>query len=125
MKNYSSIKGSTTLTIGELALRLKSTSVVAETIDTAVASEFDVEVSYTYTPGYEGNTTGRWEDAEESVDSTVEIGAIRLTASTHFEGDESDVTLKRGTDITKLFSSLEIGALEDQVMAEIKNLNDD
>lgn len=125
MKNYQSIKGSTTLTIGELALRLKSTSVVAETIDTAVASEFDVEVEYTYTPGYEGNLSGRWEDAEESIDSTVEIGAVKASASIHFEGDESDVTIKRGTDITKLFGSTEIGALEDRVMAEIKNRSDD
>lgn len=111
----------TTLTIGELAIDLESTDLTACRIDRAVAADFEVEVDFTYTPGHEGNTWGRWEDAEEPISPTVEIHAVKTEAALHFEGDHAEVIIKRGTDIKDLFSGREITALEDRIYAEIQS----
>lgn len=120
LNKYRSSKSSTTVTIGELYLHIKSCDASALILDTAVACEFEVEIEYTYTPGYEGNTTGRWEDAEEGVGPELTIDAIKASANVIFAGDASDLTIKRGTDLMAMFTGAQISKLEDEVLAMIE-----
>lgn len=109
-----------TLTIGELSLKVKSSDLAAIVIDTAVASEFEVEVRYHYEPGHSGNLSGAFEDAEEPMPEYVSIKAVKASASVHFEGSECEVIVRRGTDLLPLFSGHEVTALEDRILKAIK-----
>lgn len=109
-----STKGSKTLTIAELYLQIRAMDLAGLTLDTAVASEFEVVAEYSYQPG---EPVGF---ADDGLESEVEIKAIKAGANIHFEGDASSVTIKRGTDIKDLFTGAQVAALEDDIMAMIE-----
>lgn len=116
MKNYRSSTGTTTETIGELSLRLKSTDAVGEEIDKATAAEFQVEVKYEFTPGFGG------EDGQADM---LEIKGIKASANVHFEGTYSEVVMKRGADLTPLFAKWELIKLEEKIHAAlVAGIND-
>lgn len=93
-----STRGTRTLTIGELKLRLMGVDLAAQEIDKAVATEFDVLVEYV-----------RHEFA-------VEVKAIKASANVHFGGDNFSATAMHGTDLMPLFSGAQVSALEDRIM---------
>lgn len=112
-------KGTRTLTIGELAIRIKSLDSIA--IDTAVASEFDVEVDYTYLPRIPASRlSGAFEDADPGEAAECEIKAIQASANVHFEGSESATVIKRGSDLMPLFTGAQVAALEDRIILAIE-----
>lgn len=111
---------SKTITIGELAVKVRSADLASQELDTAIASDFDVEVEFDYTPGHPGRTTGHWDMAEEPISPSVKIGAIKATANVHFSGDVTDVLVRRGSDLLALLSNREVTALEDQLMQMIE-----
>lgn len=115
-------KGTRTLTIAALSAKLKSADTFATVVDTPYASEFEVEVAYTFQPGLPNYTEGAMEDADPGLDEELRIISVRATANVEFEGNNGySVTAKRGTDLRDLFSTHEIGELEDRISAEIKN----
>lgn len=116
MSQYKSARLSRTMTIGELSVKIVAAGLGGEAVDTAVASEFDVEVDYTYSPGHAGNLSGRFEDAEEPLDPECDITAIKASANIHFEGDQCEITIKRGTNMMKLFTGAQIDKLTDEIL---------
>lgn len=118
MDKYSSKPGFAIERIGELALRMKPTALgVTESFATVVAADFDVKIEYRFTPGHAGKLDGPMEDAEEPESDELEIRAIKADANVHFDGDGMTATATRGTDLTALFSGLQITALEDKLLA--------
>lgn len=111
---------STTLTIGELAVKVQAAGLGGANIDTAVASEFDVEIEYTYLPSLAGSLSGGFEDAEEDAPAEVEIKAIKACANVHFEGDMCDTLIRRGSNMLLLFTGREIDALADRILDGIE-----
>jgi hypothetical protein len=97
----------TTINIGELAARVKSADLTAETFDTAIASDFEVQVEYTYTPA----------DMEADQLAEVKIQAIKAAANVHFEGELVSTVARRGSDLLPLFSHYAITALSDAILA--------
>jgi hypothetical protein len=120
MKDYRSTAHSRTMTIGELMVDVVGTGLGGARFDTALASEFDVEVEFEYTPGYEGRLTGPMDMAEEPVSPECEITGIKASANVHFEGDVADVTIKRGADLMPLFSGAQIDKLTDEILLAIE-----
>jgi AAA+ superfamily predicted ATPase len=106
---------STTINIGELAARLKSADLTAETFDTAIASDFEVEVEYHYTPA----------DEEADQQAEVKIKAIKASSNVHFEGDLVSTVVRRGSDLMPLFSHHAITELTDRLLAHEKEGGDD
>lgn len=113
-------KSTKTLTIGSLCLNIKSIDLAPNLMDCAAAVDFEVSVEYTYQPGLPNQTHGAFADAEEGFDEEVEILAVKATAATHFEGSGWSVTAARGTDLKDLFSSREIGELEDRILKMVE-----
>lgn len=93
-----STRGTRTLTIGELKLKVMGVDLAAQEVDRAVAAGFDVAVDFV-----------RHELA-------VEVKAIKADANVHFEGDNFSCTAMRGTDLLPLFSGAQVTALEDRIM---------
>lgn len=103
---------STTITIGALAIRLRSAALMAaasEEFATAVATDFDVEVEYSYSPA---NL-----DADKIAE--LRVTAIKASFNVHFEGEHVDTIVKRGADLLPLFSHREVTAMEDELLAKI------
>lgn len=115
-----STKGSKTLTIAELYLQIRAMDLAGLTLDTAVASEFDVVAEYTYRPGLPNRCAVPIDDSEEGFDEELSIKAIKASANILFAGDASDVTIKRGTDIKDLFTGAQVAALEDRIYKAIQ-----
>jgi hypothetical protein len=99
---------STTINIGELAARVKSADLTAEVFDTAIASDFEVEVEYDYRPA----------NVEQDQAAEVRINAIRATSPVHFEGTYSSTIVRRGVDLMPLFSHHAISELADAILME-------
>lgn len=99
---------STTINIGELAARVKSADLTAETFDTAIASDFEVEVDYDFRPA----------NVEADQMAEVRINAVRATANIHFEGDLVSTVVRRGADLLPLFSHGRISELAHAVLVE-------
>lgn len=97
-----------TMVIGELALKVKSADLAAQVIDTAIASDFEVEVKYKYAPA----------DEEAGTQASVSVKSVSACANVHFCGDVSDVLIRRGSDILPLFSGSQVTALEDALLAD-------
>lgn len=74
---------------------------------TAVASDFDVSIAFTYKPG------------DFPSGDAAEITAIRTDASVHFDGDGIAITAARGSDLLPLFDRFQIAALEDRLLARV------
>jgi hypothetical protein len=104
-----------TLTIGLLEIRIKSADLAAQIIDTATASEFDVEVSHRYEPH---EPAGREDDG---LPVECEIKSIKACANVHFAGDVSDTIIRRGSDMLALFSGAQVAALEDRIIKTIES----
>lgn len=105
--------------IAELPLVIISKDRISR-LATPVATEFNVRIHFSYTPGFEGKLVGRWEDAEEPVAPQVELVAIRLEADTHFDSEEGyAATVKRGTDIREAFTHVQLDQLADKMLARV------
>lgn len=116
-----STRGTRTLTIGELKLKVMGVDLAAQEVDRAVACEFDVVVDYTYLPRIpESGMGGRFEDADWGAPAECEIKAIKADAAVHFEGDNFSCTAMRGTDLMPLFSGAQITELQDKIIDEIE-----
>lgn len=116
-----STKGTKTLTIGELMIRLTTNDYFSTSlVDIAVARDFEVEVEYSYQPGLPNQIHGAMEDAEEGYDEELSIKAVKTTAALHFVCESGEVVFNRGTNLIALFSHVEMCCLEDRVLAEIK-----
>jgi hypothetical protein len=102
--------------IGELRIRCRSAHGLTEFAD-VVATDFDVKIEFSYTPGDEGKLDGRFEDAVEPSPPEIDIRAIRADAAVHFDGEGVRLTAERGTDLLELFSHTEIMVLEDRLLA--------
>lgn len=99
---------STTINIGELAARVKSADLTAEVFDTAIASDFEVEVDYDFRPG----------NASEDQQAEVRVNAIRASSNLHFEGDMVSSVVRRGSDLMPLFSHARISELAHVILVE-------
>lgn len=87
----------TTLTIGTLSVKVQAAGLGGATFDTAVATEFDVEVDF---------VTGDL--------GAVEVRAVKASANVHFEGTYSDVLVRRGAELIELFTGREVDALAER-----------
>lgn len=115
-----STKGTKTLTIGALGLRLTTNDVYKHSFTVAHAFDFEVEVEYSYQPGLPNQIHGAFENAEEGYDEELSIKAVKNTAALHFVCEFGEVVFNRGANIIALFSHVEMCSLEDRVLAEIK-----
>lgn len=112
---------SKTMVIGELAVKIKSADLAAQVIDTAIASDFEVEVTYSHTPGWQDpRIGGAMEDGEPEVEEEFSIEAIKVCANVPFSGDITDTIVRRGSDILPLLSGAQVGAIEDEILASIR-----
>lgn len=102
--------------IGELAVKVRSADLASAEFDTAIASDFEVEVEFTYTPGHPGNLSGHWDMAEEPIPDDLTIHAIKASVNVRFEGDHVSTIVRRGSDLKPMFTSREITAIEDQLI---------
>lgn len=109
-----------TIMIGELTSKTCSTDLASAEFDSGIASDFEVEVEFDYTPGHPGNLSGHWDMAEEPIRASVEISAIKANANVHFEGDVTTTIARRGADLLPLFSNREVTALEDLLMVMVE-----
>lgn len=115
------VKGTRTLTIGELSVKLKSSDLAAMVIDTAVACDFEVEVEFDYSPGWsDPRMGGAMEDGEPPIDPELTITAIKASDNVHFDGEHATTVLKHGTDLMPLFTGAQVTALEDQIYKAIQ-----
>lgn len=114
---YKSTKDTTTLTIGELSLRIKSADTASQTLDTATAVEFDVEVIFAFHAGWKGISGGAMEDGEPGEPDAVEVRQIIASSNVHFQGNGYNATAERGADLTPLFTGAQISQLEDKILA--------
>lgn len=111
----------TTLAVGMLRVIVKAAGLGGETLDTATATEFEVDVEYSYVPGVPASgLSGPFEDADPGCAAECEVAKVKTTASLHFEGDFSSVTINRGTDISGLFSGSEIYQMADRILDSIE-----
>lgn len=115
-----STRGTRTLTIGELKLKVTGVDLAAQEVDRAIATEFDVVIEYSYFPGEPETVFCSIEDSHEGIPSEVEIKKIKADATVHFEGDNFSATAMRGTDLMPLLSGAQITALEDRIIDEIE-----
>lgn len=99
-----------TLTIGELALQVKGADLAAQLVDTCIASDFEVEVTYKYQPS----------DLEAGILEHVVVKEVIAPANVHFSGDLSDVLVRRGSDLLPLFSGAQVTAMEDMLLQAIR-----
>lgn len=103
--------------IGELKLVINSVDKISKLAE-PVATEFNVSVEFSYTPGYSGKLDGPMEDAEEPLAPQVDIMAIRLVADTHFDSEEGYAsTVRRNTDILEAFTHVQLVQMVDRLLA--------
>lgn len=114
-------KQTMTITIAELYIKAVGYGLGGHVIGNAYASEFDVEIEYSYRPGARASGLGgRFEDADPGYAAECDIKDITASANVHFEGDDFDVTFKRGKSMIELFTGSEIEALCDKIVEEIE-----
>lgn len=118
MNRYESRPGFVIERIGELMFTPISKS--GADFGPVVAQDFDVKVEYSYSPGYAGNLSGAFEDAEEPMPAELTIKAIKLDANVTFDGEGVSLTFERGYDLVALFSRIQIGTLEDKLLDGIE-----
>lgn len=97
--------------IGELHV-VASPAWLLSKFATAVASDFDVSIAFTYKPG-------DFPSGDFPSDDAAEITAIKTDASVHFDGDGIAITAARGSDLLPLFDRHQITALEDRLLARV------
>ena len=113
--------GSTAATIALLSLKITAAGLGGATIGTATASEFDVEVEYTYLPRIPASgLSGAFEDADPGCAAELEIKAVKASANVHFEGDECEVTIKRGSEMQSFFTGRELDEFAERILDQIE-----
>lgn len=109
-----------TINIGELAVKIRSADLASAELDTAIASDFEVEVEFTYTAGYPAVLSGPMDDADPGAPDEVEIRHILTEANVHFEGELGSLIVRRGVDLLPLFSNREVTAMEDRLIEMVR-----
>lgn len=95
-----------TIAIGELAAQVRSANLESAEFDTAIASDFEVEVEFDY----------KQASAEDDQLGHVRIKVIETVSNVHFEGDTVSTIIRRGADLRPLFSHREVSEMEDRIL---------
>lgn len=104
-----------TMVIGELAVKVKSADLAAQVIDTAIASDFEVEVYYKL----------HAQDEDGMPLRNVEVTEVQACANVHFAGTVTDTIVRRGSDMLPLFSGPQVTVLEDAILEAITGGGDE
>lgn len=101
---------SRTISIGELALSVRSADLASAEFDTAIASDFEVEVEFSY----------KQASAEDDQLAELLLVAIKANSNVHFEGTVTSVIARRGSDLLPLLSHRAVTEMEHRLMAMVE-----
>lgn len=80
--------------------------------------DFEVEVSFDYTPAVPAKLSGPMEDAEEGEPAQLEICSIKLCKATNFNAVCFNLWVSKGTEMIAFFKSREIEKMEEALLAK-------